>query len=159
MNRTFKFPCGAWKPGFSRFSGPVSGWGSPFGDRRAKFALRRVQSPAKDRCHPRQIASSEGKEVSAFALASPINRVWRRSATSFAHPKTSFRLACNGRSDWTDGRPVRQWMCREWLARFPCIRFGDAGSGVAPVVLANRLIPPVVPIRTLNKGSHASATN
>ena len=61
MNQTFQPPCGALKPDFSQFFGHISGLWQPFGNRWADFALQRVQSPAKDRRHSRQIVSSQGK--------------------------------------------------------------------------------------------------
>jgi hypothetical protein len=68
MNRTFETPCGAFEPDFSRFYGPVSGFGLPLGNLRADFALHRVQSPAKDRRHSRQVVSSQGKSGLGFHL-------------------------------------------------------------------------------------------
>jgi hypothetical protein len=55
MNRTFETPCGTLKLDSIRFFGPVSGFRLPFGNRWADSALHRVQSPAKDRRHPRQV--------------------------------------------------------------------------------------------------------
>jgi hypothetical protein len=68
MNRTFETPCGAFEPDFSRFYGPVSGFGLPFGNLWADCALHRVQSPAKDRRHPRQVVSRQGKSRLGFHL-------------------------------------------------------------------------------------------
>lgn len=55
-------PCGAWRPDFSRFSGPLRGCCSPFGDQWAESALYCRQSPAQQRRHPGQVVTSEGED-------------------------------------------------------------------------------------------------
>ena len=107
MNRTFETPCDALELDFSRFFGPVSGFWLPFGNRRADFALHRVQSPAKDRRHPCQVVSSQGKSRLRLHLGQSDKTGLAKSSDCLRPTKDFFNSFAHAQADAVTGMARR----------------------------------------------------
>ena len=76
-------------PDSSWFEGSTSGFWLTFGNQRADFALHRVQSPAEDRCHLRQVVSNQGKGCLCLHLGQA-NKTGFAKATHRLRPTEKF---------------------------------------------------------------------